>query len=537
MNKYTPPAPINKPFAVPYPPNGPKVVAIIDLGSNSARLLLVQVAADGAYSILNRVKHMVRLGENAFAEKRLQEPAIQRTLFVLRSFMDMCRNYGVTDMLPMATAAVRDAQNAQEFLQRVREETGLELQVISGHEEARLICLGVSSGLPSSLGLRVYIDIGGGSTEVGVANARGTECLDSLKVGCVRVTNRFLTDYPDQVPKHIFAAMCSYVKNKASHTTGRLKNFKLSEIVASSGTALALQHVAHRLQFGSAPNSEQNVLTLEGLRLAIKHICNLTAEERRKLPGVNARRAEVLVAGAAILITLMEDFNFSQLTVSTRNLQDGILMDYLERRAQDVEERNSSVRKKSVLQLANRCQYEVQHASHVAKLTLQIHDSAVDMGLIRLDHQARELLQYAALLHDIGIFIAYAKHATHGAYILSKSELLGFTEEEIEFMATLIQMHNIKPNKKNSSIIPKGTGLRKHLQLFPIFLALAENMDRLHCSHVHETHFIRVKENLSLIVSGKTTSPVEIDAVANMDSLLQCAVGEKVAIHFTSLAL
>ncbi len=517
--------------------DGSKIIGIIDLGSNSARLLLVQVSPDGAYSIINRVKHMVRLGENAFEEKRLQEAAMQRTLIVLRSFMEMCQKYGVTEILPMATAAMRDAENATEFLQRVREKTGLELQVISGHEEARLICLGVSSGIPSSLGLRVYIDIGGGSTEVAVANSQGTECLDSLKLGCVRLTNHFLNEFPNRVPKHIFANMCAFIRGKASHTTGRLQNLTLSELVGSSGTALALQNIGHRLQYGCSPASDQNTLTLEGLRLAAKHICNLTAEERRKLPGVNAKRAEVLVAGTAILLTLMEDFNFENITVSNRNLQDGILMDYLQRHSIHAEITGTSVREKSVLQLAKRCQYETHHANHVAKLALQIHDSAVDVGIIRLDHQARELLYYAAILHDIGIFIAYAKHATHGAYIINKSELLGFTEDEIEFMATLVQMHNLKPSKKPCSPIPKGTGLRRHLQFFPIFLALAENMDRLHCNHVQEAHFMRVKESLSLIVSGKNTSPVEIDAVSLMDTLLQCALDEKINIHFTSLTI
>ncbi len=530
------PAPSPSHVMVPAPSDS-KVIGIIDLGSNSARLLLVKITPDGAYSIINRVKHMVRLGENAFEEKRLQEPAMQRTLIVLRSFMEMCQQYNVTELFPMATAAMRDAHNAVEFLQRVRKEAGVELQIISGHEEARLICLGVSSDLPSSLGLRVYMDIGGGSTEVAVANAQGMECLDSLKIGCVRVTNKFLQDHSDKVPKHVFASMCAYVRSKASHTTGRLQNFTLSELVGSSGTALALQNIGHRLQYNAAPTVDQNTLSIEGLRLACKHICSLTLEERRKLPGVNSRRAEVLVAGAAILLTLMEDFNFSQITVSNRNLQDGILMDYLQRHPTHAEEQGDSVRKKSVLRLAQRCRYEKEHAKHVAELTLQIHDSAVDVGLIHFDHQARELLYYAALLHDIGIFIAYAKHAVHGAYIISKSELLGFTEDETEFMATLVQMHNLKPSKKPYSPIPKGTGLRRHLQLFPLFLALAENMDRLHCGHVQESHFSRQKDMLVLTVSGRNTSPVEIDAVCLMDSLLHCAVGEKVQIQFTSLSI
>ncbi len=529
--------------------NSSQVIGIIDLGSNSARLLLVQVDENGGYNIVNRVKHMVRLGENAFETKMLQEPAMKRTLIVLHSFMDMCKKYEVAHMLPMATAAMRDALNAREFLYKVQEMTGLTLNIISGQEEARLICLGVSSSLPASLAMRTYIDIGGGSTEVAVANAQGNHCLDSLKLGCVRITNLFLKDYPDRVPTHIFSSMCTYIRSKASYAIGRMKQFDSTELIGSSGTALALHTIAHRLQFGSSPNSEQNTLSIEGLRHVCRHLCTLTAEERKALPGVSARRAEVLVAGAAILLTLMEDFNFSQISVSSRNLQDGILMDYLQRLREknaQINQRNSpeskehsvqerSVREHSVFQLAQRCQFEEEHSKHMAKLTLQLHDSAVDIGIMPLDHQARELLYYAAILHDIGIFIAYAKHANHGAYIINKTEMLGFTDEEIDFLATLVQMHNLKPNRKNYTPLPKAQDLRRHLQFFPLFLALAENMDRLHCQNIKETHFQRNNGKLFLMVCGNTTSPVEIEAVCSMDDLLQNTMREKVEIKFTTL--
>ncbi len=532
------------------PPETSKIIGIIDLGSNSARLLLVQVFSSGAYTVLNRVKHMVRLGENSFEERMLQEPAMERTLYVLQSFMQMCEQYEVSEIYPMATAAMRDAHNAPEFIQRVLSKTGLQLQIISGNEEARLIWLGVSSGLPASLAIRAYIDIGGGSTEVAVANAHGHQCLDSLKIGCVRLTNTFLQNYPDKVPAHVFSTMCSYVRSKSSHTTGRVKFLKPTELICSSGTALALQNVGHRLEFGVAPSSDQTFLSIETLRNVCRHICSLTAEERRSLAGVSAKRADVLVAGAAILLTLMEDFNFSRMSVSNRNLQDGILMDYLQNQRRErakaellestVIEHTTyerSVREQSVFQLAQRCRFEEQHCKHMAKLTLELHDSAVDMGIIPLDHQGRELLYYAALLHDIGIFIAYSKHPSHGAYIIQKTEMLGFTDEEIDFMATLVQMHSLKPNKKSSTPIPKTRSLRRHLQFFPLFLSLAENMDRLHCQNVHEALFVRKDQKLKLIVHTKNISPVEIEAVSNMDSLMQIAFGEKVDISFTEQML
>ena len=181
-----------------------KIVGFIDLGSNSARLLVVHLLPNGSYTVLNRIKHMVRLGENAFQTKQLQEPAIERTLVVLKAFADMCKTYNVKEVVAMATAATRSASNAQDFLERVKKCTGLKLSVISGKEEARLIYLGVSGGLPHSLGLRLFIDIGGGSTELVVANSETYENLDSLKLGCVRLTNRFLANHTGTVAPELF---------------------------------------------------------------------------------------------------------------------------------------------------------------------------------------------------------------------------------------------------------------------------------------------------------------------------------------------
>ncbi len=511
-----------------------KVIGIIDLGSNSARLLLVQILPSGAYSIINRVKHMVRLGENAFQTKRLQEPAIQRTILVLRSFMSMCRTYNVSEILPMATAAVRDATNAKEFLQRVHEKTGLKLQVISGKEEARLIYLGVCSGLPFSHALRAYMDIGGGSTEIAVAGARGYENLDSLKLGCVRLTNRFLSKREDKVSEEIFEQMCNYVRTKAIHPLSRTIQFSPEELIASSGTALALQNIAFRLEHGASPNDEQNILTLNALKKASTYICGLTARERYALPGISIRRAQVLVAGAAILQTLMEELKFEQLTVSTRNLQYGILVDYLRRNGQDILQQGRSVREQSVLQFAKRCHFEERHAKHIANLTLQMHDSAVDCGLINLDHQGRELLYYTTILHDIGIFISYTKHAAHGAYLIRHADLLGFTEEEINIISGLIRFHNIKPTKKHENFI-KSTK-RTYQQVFCLFISLAENMDRLHCQHVQEVSFSRQNGNIMLNVSSLASSPIEIDAINSMKQLIEYAFNAKAEICFNSFA-
>ncbi len=240
------------------------------------------------------------------------------------------------------------------------------------------------------------------------------------------------------------------------------------------------------------------------------------------------------MAGSAILLTLMEEFKFAQLTVSNRNLQDGILRDYLQRN-QD-KQSAQSVREQSVLQLARRCLFEEQHAYHMASLALQMHDSFVDCGLMPLDHQAREILYYAAILHDIGIFTAYSKHAAHGAYLIRNTELLGFTQEEIQFLATLTEYHNIKPSKKYEDFFLNNDPKKTQLRNFILFLSLAENMDRLHCQHVHEAAFTRNDKELVLNVRSKAASPIELDAITNMTKILKKALNTDVLIRISSLA-
>lgn len=457
---------------------------------------------------------------------------MQRTLAVLRSFAAMCATYGADEVLPIATAAVRDAENGREFIHRVREKTGLDFNIISGKEEARLVYLGVSSGLAFTPSLRMFIDIGGGSTELAVGNSTEHRNLDSLKLGCVRLTNGFLAGHNGLVSEERFEKIRQVVRREAAHALNRIRSFDITEVVGSSGTAQALHMVAFRLEYGADPEHEQDSIPLAALRRAASYIYSMTLEERRKIPGISMRRAEVLVAGAAILLTLLEELNVTSLRVSTRNLQDGIWVDYLRRNGFEPAHSSHTVREHSVLQLATRCNFEERHARHIARLTLQLHDSAVDCGCISLDHQSRELLYYAALLHDIGIFIAYARHAAHGYYLIHNTELLGFHENEIAFMALLTLFHSTKPGKKHDAFTRCETTLQVRLRIFSLFLSLAENMDRLHCQHVHEAEFLRNDHGLTLCVFSRNASLVEMEAVAGMEKGMRKILGEDVRTQF-----
>lgn len=222
-----------------------KVLGIFDLGSNSVRLMLVRVGpVNASCTVLNQVKHMVRLGEGVFLHGRLHEEAMQRTVHVLQGMAGMCSAYGVTDIVACATAAVRDADNAPVFLKRVREHTGLTFTVISGREEARLIYLGVASGLEYSEENRLFIDIGGGSTELIVGNSHNFSNLDSVKVGCVRLSNQFFGADDGPASAARYRQVQDAIRNQLLHAVKRIEGYDLAEAVGSSGTIQNLAAMA-----------------------------------------------------------------------------------------------------------------------------------------------------------------------------------------------------------------------------------------------------------------------------------------------------
>lgn len=509
-------------------PSAERNIGIIDLGSNSVRLLLVRIHPDGSATILNQVKHMVRLGEGGFLRNRLQEETMTRTIAVLRGLAEMCAVYNTSETIAIATAAVRDAVNGQEFIHRVQEKTGLSFTVVSGREEARLIYLGVSSGLEPSDGLRLYIDIGGGSTELIVADSSGHKNLDSLKLGCVRLTNLFFQENKGPVSAYSYAALQRYIRNEALHSFQRIAGFEIAEAVASSGTAQNLAEIAAALAQEEAARTgrpctvSKQVLSYDGLRRAVKALCARDLEGRRSVPGINPNRADVIIAGAAILQTIMEEQGFESVTISNRNLQNGILADYLMRTYPQKAGTIRPAREESVLQLARFCRFEETHSRHVAGLALELFDSAKAIGLHDAPPVSRELLYYAALLHDIGIFISFANHHAHTHYLIRNTELLGFTEREIELMAAVAFFHRKRASKKMPLFLELDESIREEVRLLSLFLTLAERLDESHRQIVKSARFERTPNgDLELRLVGSGPFPIELEEVRRSGKLIK----------------
>lgn len=501
-----------------------RTVAILDQGSNSLRMMIVRIGENRVTSVLNQVKQMVRLGEGAFEEHRLQPEPMRRTIAALRGFAGMCRSYGVDEVVALATAAVRDATNGQEFMDEVRRETGFDFTVISGREEARLICRGVAVALEPFSGKRMFIDIGGGSTELSVA--RGTDILEleSLKLGAVRLAGMFPCAGP--VTAQRYAEMQKYVRDHAVLPLQRMEAQSPAELVGSSGTiqSLAEMAVAMARESGRKTGDTPELLSYSGLRRVVKALCERGEEERMSLPGMNPRRTGILIPGAAILQTIMEELDFDSVRVSGRGLRDGALADYLDRLFP--EKGKLSVRDESVLRLARLCRFEEIHSRHVARLALMLFDDARDLGLYRGPARMRELLHYAGLLHDIGIFISFTKHNVHSQYLIQNSEMLGFTQKEVSMLAVLALFHRYGYVKKDKACTLLAEDWQDDARYLSLFLCLAEALDKSHRQAVVSAGFVRRQGELTLVLRSSVPCPVEQERLKRCFKAMEKCLGK-----------
>ncbi len=455
-----------------------RTVAFMDIGTNSIRLLLVRIHPNNTGTIVTQLKQTVRLGEGEFLQHRLQPAAIDRAVLVAKQFAELARAGGADEMVAVATAATREAENRDVFLARLQHEARVEVRVISGPEEARLIYLGVASGAHLGAKQAVFIDIGGGSTEVIIGTQQHYAYLGSLKLGAIRLSTQFLADERGPVSAQKYQAMLRYVRNHAIRTIREMQAYPLEGAFGSSGTIENLAHIAMR-QSHKRPLQRDDVLTVVQLKQVVSLLATLPLEERRKVPGLNPERADIILGGAAILEALMEALKLPEIMVSERGLREGLLVDYLLRHGDPLLGAETSVRLRSVLQLGRTCHFDEVHARTAARLALAVFDSARALGLHRLGAWERELLEYAALLHHIGAFLTYTDYQAHTYYLIRHADLLGFDQTEIAIMATTVLFHRkASPRKRHPEFAALDTKAQQIVPILSLCVRLAENLDR-----------------------------------------------------------
>ncbi|MCL1940387.1 MAG: Ppx/GppA family phosphatase [Synergistaceae bacterium] len=496
------------------------VVALVDLGSNSVRLMVVRIDPNKTHTVLTRFKQMVRLGEGAFTDKRLKERAIRRTIEAIHNIAEIRKGYNAVDLVACTTAAVRDAKNGAEFVKRTAKETGIRFAVISGLEEARLIQIGVASDLRfAENNTSLFIDIGGGSTELSVGRGAESLYLDSLKLGAVRVANAFpYVSGQNPIPLKLYDEIRLYVHNNSLRSIQKLRGIKLDTIVGSSGTIENLAEISaggERIA-DSRKNDSHLHISLKALSDTAKKLCSVSLEDRKKIPGIQPQRADIIVAGAAVLQTIMEDLGMEELQVSQRGLLDGMLQDYLFRGKYAYLDKADSFREQSVLRLARSCGFNEIHSKWMGRLALELFDSAAELKLHQYGQAERELLYYSGLLHDIGIFLSFSKHHVHSRYIIKNAELLGFNREEIDVMSNAAYFHRKwSPKKSNIDSLHKiiDPKIQEIGKILGLFLRMSENLDRSQQQTVASATLARCGKDVELRLTLSGPSSTELYSI------------------------
>ena len=510
-----------------------KVVSFIDIGTNSIRTAVVRLNPNYSYSILSRQKQVVRLGESEFLEHMLIPAAIERCVVVCKRFVEMGRAYGAEEFVAVATSATREAKNQGELLERLRKEVGIEVRVISGKEEARLIYLGVSTTFHLQDRFGVFIDIGGGSTEISVGNQSDYVYLDSLKLGAIRLSELFISEKEiGPISPEKYAQMKRSVRGEIVRTVQKVKRYRIDLAVGTSGTIINLGEVASRNLNGT--QGKDNVLTLPRLKKTIVLLCSLGLKERRVLPGINPERADIIIGGAAILETLMEEIGIQELAVSDRGLLDGMLVDYLSQIEGFPSHQKMSVRERSVLQLGRSCNLDELHAETISRLSLEMFDTAKEEGMHGFGAKERELLRYSAYLHDIGDFISFTNHHQHSYYIVRNAELLGFDQREIEIMASLAKFHRKKSlGKKSSELEGLDPSAQRIVVSLSSLLRIAEALDRSHCALIDHARFINANEDEAVLeVAARGDCQLELWGAESQEKGFRKAFDRELRIRF-----
>jgi exopolyphosphatase/guanosine-5'-triphosphate,3'-diphosphate pyrophosphatase len=403
-------------------------LAALDLGSNSFHLLVAQ-ESNGRLQILDRIKEMVRLADGLGPDKKLNEEVMGRALDCLIRFNQRLRGLEPEDIRVVGTNTLRRAANAREFLDQAEQILGTKVEIISGREEARLIYLGVSHSLEDSSDRRLVIDIGGGSTELILGRQFRAEMMESLHMGCVSMTQRCFGD--GRLRAAQFKEAVNLARQELEPLEQAYREAGWDTVIGASGTILAVQDILAEM------SSDRTSITLPYLKEIKKALMDARQIDKISLPGLNSDRAPVFVGGFAILYGLFESLGIEEMQVTNGALREGLIYDHLGR------VHDQDVRESTVQSLAVRYHVDQNHARRVRETSIALLAQAA-LGWALTDPADKQLLTWAADLHEIGMDIAHSQYHKHGGYLLANMDMPGFSRLDQHHLAVLVRSHRRK---------------------------------------------------------------------------------------------
>ena len=463
-------------------------LAAIDLGTNSVHMVIAEVTPEGRITVVDRVKEMVRLGRHAFITGRLSPETMTMATRALRTFGQLARARRVRRLRAVATSAVREARNGAAFVRRLTRETGLPVEVISGPDEARLIYRAARHALGLLGGPHLLVDVGGGSVELSLVQDGRALWMRSLPLGVARLTEQFLHRDPPSAGQ--VRALEVHVDEAVGELLLRARRAGAVQAVGTSGTVNTLVQMAlaargedpGRLHGASAPAFE--------IARVRRRVLEVGAGERAELPGMDAKRVDLMPAAVVLLDVILSRAGGLDLVACSWALREGVLLE-LARFGGERSPATETGRRRSVEVLAKRFALGGNgHGRQVAHLAAQLYTAlAPDLGL---PPDGRELTEYAALLHDIGHAIDHDRHHRHTAYLVQNSELLGFTPTEVTVLALAARGHRKQaPKMSDPELQPLPPAARRLVRGIAACLRVADALDRTHLGVIKNVEVVR----------------------------------------------
>jgi exopolyphosphatase/guanosine-5'-triphosphate,3'-diphosphate pyrophosphatase len=468
-------------------------ISAIDIGSNSIRQIVADVSSTGAIRVVDEMKAAPRLGSGIHETGVLSKEAGKAAIEALGRMEALARQLGAKRTRVVATSAVREASNSKEWLAQVRLETGLDVAVLRGEDEARLSFRSAQAHFDLAAGRAAVIDIGGGSLELAFSADGLVERLISLPFGAIRLTEKYFSDgITPKAMRRLRRAVRRGLKEEFS-----ARDWRGAQVIGSGGTFTNLAGIVLARQgVRTARTVHGTIVQRVELEHVVDQLAALSPSERQSIQGLNAARADIIVAGLAAVAEVIARLEAKSFAVSTYGIREGILLELA--RVKPRSHDRGEARERSVRELAERSHYEVPHAKQVQKLALRLFDSIGEK--IGCEPEDRQTLADAALLHDIGYHINYDKHHKHTYHLITHADLLGMTPTEQLVIANVARYHRgAEPRKSHPSYGPLAKRERERIRRLSAILRVADGFDRGHTAAVDDIRVRWLERALRLI--------------------------------------
>jgi exopolyphosphatase/guanosine-5'-triphosphate,3'-diphosphate pyrophosphatase len=497
-------------------------LAAIDVGTNSIRLVVAEVDGDGSYRVLDEEREMTRLGSGLDAHGRLADESMGKSLDAIGKMKAIADGFQVSELRAIATSAVREATNGGAFCREAERRHGVRIEVISANEEARFAFQSAARHFSLDGRSTAVVDIGGGSAEVILAAGTVIDQVHSMPLGAVRLTERCCLS--DPLKKKHWKLLLREIDRQIKEQIGK-PPFTTEVMVGSGGTFTAVAEVVQSQRLGQTSTVQGYQVSRADVIHLLDRLRETPLQGRRQMPGLNPTRADIIVAGVAVIARLAEHLGCRQILVNDRGIRDGLLVSMIRQRNGERAPAPRSVdRMEAVRAFAAKCRSNERHCGHVARLAVSIFDGLREQ--FGLPPHGREILEAAALLHEIGYLINHSQHHKHAYHLIMHGELPGFSAHEVEMIANVARYHRrALPKKSHPNFRRLNRADRGLVRRLSGILRVADGLDRTHSGCVTGVACDRGKGTVRMVLDASADPKVEIWDAERKAKLFEKAFG------------